>query len=204
MNFEGSTIENLPKVAENIKTLKLNNCSNIKSLPDCPKVEHIDIVACTIENLPKVAENIKTLKLNNCSNIKSLPDYPKVEHIDIVECAIENLPKLSENLRKLKITHCPKLKIIPSCSKLHFLDSIEIGVCREITVLPELPSNVLYANFADLTSLDNSNNTNRNILTKLEADQVNNNANPANVQDSIRRGAYVYWPSNMDRSQDAA
>ncbi|PON98833.1 NB-ARC domain, LRR domain containing protein [Trema orientale] len=157
----------------NLKQLIVNDCANLKLLPDglqnLVHLDHLEITDCPLlVSFPESGlpfSRLRSIRLSNCGNLKSLPDrlysLTSLEGLFIEGCSsISLFPEggLPVNLISLSILDCEKLK--PSFQwglhRLFHLTDLMFGGCKELVSFPEdwlLPNSLCFLQLQRLPNL---------------------------------------------------
>ncbi|KAH9319356.1 hypothetical protein KI387_021125, partial [Taxus chinensis] len=158
---EPSNIEG-PK---NLKVLKLNDCTNLKVLPDLAShtsLIQLELYGCKeLRGLPEsigLLTELKYLDLSNCCNLIQLPDtIAKLSSLEVLFlsncCSIRMLPDLFENLRilkKIKLDGMPIKNLPKSFRWLSCLEKLSLHCCHELRSLPQPVGELNYLRYLDI------------------------------------------------------
>ena len=154
--IEERDFEELPEFPNNLTTLEILYCNNIKKLPDFPDclksivINNGDIQS-PLSELPKLPPNLDYLAIIKTS-IKELPSLPnKLTELHCEDNELVRLPKLPS---KLEILNCYDNNLIELPELPNTLEWVSCNG-NELIELPELPNKLEYLNCSDnkLTSL---------------------------------------------------
>jgi hypothetical protein len=96
----------------NLKILHLNNCTDLKELPNMPEV--------------------KSLKLHHCAPFTTIPPLPSLRDLEVASCGTLSHISLFPGLKNVSIDHCNQLvDILCSAGKLY---SFQMRYCNRITI----------------------------------------------------------------------
>ncbi|XP_023537666.1 disease resistance protein RPS6-like isoform X3 [Cucurbita pepo subsp. pepo] len=117
---------------DELVTLDLEKCSNLKKLPGClslKSLKHLNLDHCKkLQEIPdfSAALNLQSLYLKKCTNLRVL--HESIGSLD--------------NLVVLDVRHCTKLEKLPSYLKLKSLKYLELSGCSKLEMFPKIAENM--------------------------------------------------------------
>jgi hypothetical protein len=102
----------------NVKDMELNDCINIISLPEMPRIQELELHNIAFETMPSFPSLIK-LKLKSCSNVPRISFCPKLieAHFDFCLFNLKDLTNCS-HITSLTVSTCFDITDVKSFGKI--------------------------------------------------------------------------------------
>ncbi|PRQ41882.1 putative winged helix-turn-helix DNA-binding domain, toll-like receptor [Rosa chinensis] len=151
LHMPWSKLKRLWNKGQNPKNLKRIDLSHSMDLADVGELSN--------------SVNIESINLQGCSSLVQVPDLSKcvyIRSINLLGCAsLVRVPDLSKsvNIESINLQYCDGLVQVPSYfQNFTRLTHLNLGHCREIRVLPKIPSNMefLYLDHTSIKELPSS------------------------------------------------
>jgi hypothetical protein len=106
---------------ENLEDLYIDNCNNIKIIPNMNDKKNLYIINCpNIKKIPNIF-NLRSLTIQDCPNIKEIPNILNLKYLTIHNCqSIKEIPNI-QSLKELFILSCQNITKIPNIKNLQWL-----------------------------------------------------------------------------------
>lgn len=116
----GTQLMSVPDFCTNIKRLNLS-CTRVKTVPNLPKLTHLDVSRTRVKSLPDTLVNLVHLNISRTSIRKISPAYTKLRVLKAQECPLLEIPSTYADVVVLSVK-ATGIVSLPSMVQLQKLD----------------------------------------------------------------------------------
>lgn len=123
----GTQLMSVPDFCTNIKRLNLS-CTRVKTVPNLPKLTHLDISKTRVKSLPDTLVELVHLNISRTFIRELSPKYTKLRVLKAQECHLLSIPPTYANIAVLSVRASSDLITLPTMSCLQRLDIRETSL----------------------------------------------------------------------------
>lgn len=117
----GTQLMSVPDFCTNIKRLNLS-CTRVKSVPNLPKLTHLDVSRTRVKSLPDTLVNLVHLNISRTPIRKISSAYTKLRVLKAQECPLLEIPSTYADVVVLSVKASAKIVSLPNMVRLQKLD----------------------------------------------------------------------------------
>jgi hypothetical protein len=141
----------LPDISPGTKRLFVNNCKNLKTIPQLTGIEYLNCNDTMLKELP-IIPGLKYLSCSRCENLEKIPVIPGLK---ILDCSRSVKIKEIPVIPGLELLYCYGCTALETIAEIPGLQIVDLSGCKNVGVIPEIQGVTVF----DYTELSNLGST---------------------------------------------